>query len=101
MSDINACLLKDQILGYKKFSRAYVKHFLDIKIQSPFDLERIKSQMELLNQLPFVQQKRPAEVLFTKDSTTVYLYLEKAQSNSFDGFLGFGSNETTGKVEFD
>jgi hemolysin activation/secretion protein len=90
-----------KILGYKKFPRAYVKHFLDIKKQSPFDLERIKSQMELLNQLPFVQQKRPAEVLFTEDSTTVYLYLEKAQSNRFDGFLGFGSNETTGKVEFD
>ena len=57
--------------------------------------------MELLNQLTFVQQKRPAEVLFTKDSTIVYLYLEKAQSNRFDGFLGFGSNETTGKIEFD
>ncbi|MEC8248410.1 MAG: hypothetical protein VX070_03205 [Bacteroidota bacterium] len=90
-----------KILGYKKFPRAFVKHFLDIKIQSPFDLERTKSQMELLNQLPFVQQKRPAEVLFTKDSTTVYLYLEKVQSNRFDGFLGFGSNKTSGKVEFD
>ena len=80
-----------KILGYKKFPRAYVKHFLNIKIQSNFDIERIKSKTELLNQLPFVQQKRPAEVLFTKDSTTVYLYLEKNQSNRFDGFLGFGS----------
>ena len=57
--------------------------------------------MELLNQLPFAQQKRPSEVLFTKDSTSVYLYLEKIKSNRFDGFIGFGTDETTGKIEFD
>jgi len=90
-----------KVLGYDKFSTSYIKYFLQIKTQKPFKLERIQSQMKLLNQLPFVQQKRPAEVLFTKDSTTVYLYLEKIKSNRFDGFLGFGSDETTGKIEFD
>lgn len=90
-----------KVLGYDNFPTSYIKYFLQIKTQKPFQLERIKSQMKLLNQLPFAQQKRPAEVLFTKDSTTVYLYLEKIKSNRFDGFLGFGSNETTGKIEFD
>ena len=90
-----------KVLGYDKFPPSYIKHFLDIKIRKSFRLERIKSQMELLNQLPFAQQKRPAEVLFTKDSTSVYLYLEKIKSNRFDGFIGFGTDETTGKIEFD
>ena len=90
-----------KILGYEKFPNAYLKHFLGIKTQSPFNLERIQSNMKLLSQLPFVQQKRPAEVMFTKDSTAVYLYLEKTKSNRFDGFLGFGSNQNTGKLEFD
>ena len=90
-----------KVLGYDKFPTSYIKYFLQIKTQKPFKLERIQSQMKLLNQLPFAQQKRPAEVLFTKDSTTVYLYLEKIKSNRFDGFLGFGSDETTGKIEFD
>ena len=90
-----------KVLGYDKFPTSYIKYFLRIKTQKPFKLERIQSQMKLLNQLPFAQQKRPAEVLFTKDSTTVYLYLEKIKSNRFDGFLGFGSDETTGKIEFD
>ena len=89
------------VLGYEKFSKSYIKHFLDIKTQKPFNLEQIKSKMELVNQLTFVRQKRPAEVLFTSDSTTVYLYLEKIKSNRFDGFLGFGSNEGTGAIEFD
>ncbi len=94
-------LQKIKVLGYDKFPSSYIKYFLQIKIQNPLKLERIQSQMKLLNQLPFAQQKRPAEVLFTKDSTTVYLYLEKIKSNRFDGFLGFGSDETTGKIEFD
>lgn len=89
------------VLGYEKFSRSFIKHFLGIKTQNPFSLERIKSKMELLDQLAFVRQKRPAEVLFTPDTTTVYLYLEKIKSNRFDGFLGFGSNEDTGNIEFD
>ena len=95
-------ILQDiKILGYDKFPRSYIKHFLGIKTQNPFSLEKIKRQMELLEQLPFVQQKRPAEVLFTTDTTSVYLYLEKIKSNRFDGFLGFGSNEETGAIEFD
>ena len=89
------------VLGYEKFPKSYITHFLGIKTQKPFSLERIKSKMELLEQLPFVRQKRPAEVLFTTDTTRVYLYLEKIKNNRFDGFLGFGSNEDTGAIEFD
>lgn len=90
-----------KILGYDKAPKSFIKHFLDIKTQTPFNLKDIQNQMALLDQLPFIQQKRPAEVLFTPDSTTVYMYLEKTQSNRFDGFLGFGSNETTGDLQFD
>ena len=90
-----------KILGYDKAPKSFIKHFLDIKTQTPFNLKDIQNQMALLDQLPFIQQKRPAEVLFTPDSTTVYMYLEKTQSNRFDGFLGFGSNKTTGDLQFD
>ena len=90
-----------KVLGYEKFPKSYISHFLGIKTQKPFSLERIKSKMELLQQLPFVRQKRAAEVLFTTDTTRVYIYLEKIKSNRFDGFLGFGSNEETGAIEFD
>jgi hypothetical protein len=41
----------------------------------------------------FVNQIKYPEVLFTKDSTKVYVYLEKRKSNTFDGFLGFSNNE--------
>jgi len=41
----------------------------------------------------FVSQTKYPEILFTKDSTKVYLYLENKKSNTFDGYLGFSNNE--------
>ena len=88
-----------EIKGYEKFPRSFIKHYLGIKKNAPFDLKAIQSKTEALDQLRFTKQLRPAEVLFTQDTTRVYLYLEKIKSNRFDGFLGFGSDETTGSLE--
>ncbi|MFT5214931.1 MAG: outer membrane protein assembly factor BamA [Glaciecola sp.] len=89
------------IKGYEQFPRSYINHFLKIKHKQLFNLNNIKKKTERLNDLPFTNQTKSPEVLFTKDSTTLYLYLEKTKSNAFDGFLGFGTNEATNKLEFD
>ena len=89
------------IKGYEQFPRSYINHFLKIKRKQLFNLNNIKKKTERLNDLPFTNQTKSPEVLFTKDSTTLYLYLEKTKSNAFDGFLGFGTNEATNKLEFD
>ncbi len=88
------------VKGYENFSKSYIKHFLKIKNGDDFNLKTLKEKSETLNTLQFANQIKPPEILFTKDSTTIYLYLEKSKSNNFDGFLGFGTNETTNKIEF-
>ena len=88
-----------ELKGYEKFPRSFIKHYLGIKPNTPFDLKAIQSKTEALSQLQFTKQIRPAEVLFTQDTTRVYLYLEKIKSNRFDGFLGFGSDENSGALE--
>lgn len=89
------------VKGYELFPKNYIKHFLKIKKKQLFNLNAIKKKTERLNDLSFTRQARSPEVLFTQDSTTLYLYLEKTKSNTFDGFLGFGTNETTSKLDFD
>ncbi|MFL1011808.1 POTRA domain-containing protein [Flavisericum labens] len=89
------------IKGYEKFPKAYLKHFLKIKPLQVFDLATVKNKTEQLANLNFAKQLKPPEVLFSKDSTVLYLYIEKTTSNAFDGFLGFGTNEDTNKLEFD
>ena len=88
------------IKGYDKFPKSYLKRYLKIKPEKIFNIETVKKKMVALNNLGFAEQTKDSEVLFTKDSTTLYMYLKKTQSNTFDGFLGFSTNEQTNKIDF-
>ncbi|MEZ4793578.1 MAG: hypothetical protein R2783_08990 [Gelidibacter sp.] len=88
------------IKGYEKFPKAYVKRYLKIKQKQSFNLKNIKDKMSELDNLVFASQIKEPEVLFTKDSTLLYIYVEKQKGNAFDGFLGFGTNEETQKIDF-
>ncbi|OIQ21639.1 MAG: hypothetical protein BM549_09005 [Lacinutrix sp. MedPE-SW] len=88
------------VKGYEKFPKSYLKRFLKIKPSKTFNIDAIKNKVNSLNNLRFANQIKPPEVLFTKDSTQLYLYIEKANSNTFDGYLGFSTNENTNKLEF-
>jgi outer membrane protein assembly factor BamA len=89
------------VKGYEKFPKSYLKHLLKIKKGDIFNIDDLKEKTSRLQSLQFANELKSPEVLFSKDSTNVYLYIEKAKSNSFDGFLGFGSNEQTNKLQFD
>lgn len=89
------------VKGYEKFPKTYIRRFLNLKIGKSFNLNDIKKKIELLEELRFANKIKDPEVLFTRDSTTLYIYVEKSRANNFDGFLGFGTNENTNKIEFD
>lgn len=89
------------VKGYEKFPKSFVKRYLKIKNKQIFNLKTIREKTEALENLQFAGQIKDPEVLFTKDSTLLYLYVEKLNSNTFDGFLGFGTNTETDKLEFD
>ena len=89
------------IKGYEKFPKGFLKHQIKLTNSTPFNLDNIKKQTANFQNINFVNQVREPEVLFTQDSTLLYLYLEKEQVNTFDGFLGFGTNEDSNKIQFD
>lgn len=86
--------------GYTQFPSGIKKVFLKKYQSKPFNQEIVKKINSDFNSLPFVKQIKYPEILLTTDSTKVYLYLEKRKNNSFDGFLGFGNNEETKKLQF-
>lgn len=102
IANVNQIRTIDKIIvrGYNKFPQSYLKHYLKIKTDGVLNLNEIKNKTQLLSELPFANQIKEPEVLFSKDSTILYLYVEKTKSNAFDGFLGFGTNEDTNKLEF-
>ena len=58
-----------------------------------FNKDVVRKIHDDFNKFGFVNQIKYPEILFTKDTTKVYVYLEKRKSNSFDGFIGFTNNE--------
>ena len=88
------------VKGYEKFPMSFLKYYAGIKKNAVFNKEKVRKQSEAINTLGFVTNIKPPEVLFEKDSTTVYFYLKKQKDNLFDGILGFATDENTQKLTF-
>ncbi len=100
--DSGAVRTLDRIIvkGYDKFPKSYLKYYGGLKTGKVFNQEAISNQYVAISTLPFVKSIKPPEVLFKEDSTSVYLYLEKRSSNSFDGIIGFSNSEEDSKIIF-
>ncbi|SDB66598.1 Surface antigen [Flavobacteriaceae bacterium MAR_2010_188] len=102
-SSENANRRIDKILvkGYEKFPRSFIKNYLRIRPNQSFDINKVKSKTRRMENLRWAKSTKDPEILFTADSTILYIYVEKNISNQFDGFLGFGTDDDSGKLQFD
>jgi len=87
------------VKGYEKFPTSFIKHNLNLKTKTVFNTNKLQHASDAIQSIPFVTELKTPEVLFTNDSTTVYLYLQKTKANRFDGLIGFSTNDT-GKLKF-
>jgi len=85
------------IRGYDKFPKAHLINLKRIYKNQLFSKDNLQKIKEDFDKFRFARQLKYPEILFQKDSTKIYVYLEKAKSNRFDGFIGF-SNETNNKI---
>lgn len=85
------------VKNYTQFSKGHKKHFL--KDKKPFSNKSLTRAENKLKQLDFVANIQKPAVLFTKDSTQLYLYLQKKNANSIDALLGFTNDEQNDKLQ--
>lgn len=83
------------IEGYEKFPSGIKKAILKKARRLDFNQDNVSKIYKDFNELRFVTQTKYPEILFTKDSTKVYVYVEKAKPNKFDGFIGFANDENS------
>ena len=85
----------DKVLvkGYDKFPKKFLKQFFKITKPTVFSKKKMKAVSQLTKSLDFIQEKKAPEVLFKKDSTHLYLFLDKLETSSFDGIINFASKE--------
>ena len=78
----------------KKFPKGYLTQINKKYRNTIFNQKTVEQIHQDFKKFGFVNQVKYPEILFTKDSTKVYVYLEKKNSNTFDGFIGFANNDT-------
>ena len=87
------------INGYDKFPEGHKKNIIRLYRNKVFNQKNLDKLYNDFEKFRFVKQSKYPEILFTKDSTKIYVYLEKTKPNTFDGYVGF-TNDETKKVVF-
>ena len=92
---LNSIVVKFEESNKKNsFPEGHLKQINRKYKNNTFNQEIIRKIQDDFEKFGFVRQIKNPEILFTKDTTKVYVYLEKRNSNSFDGFIGFANNES-------
>lgn len=81
------------INGYEKFPKGHLKNLKRLYRNTVFNQDNLKKLNSDFEKYRFVNQIKYPEILFSTDSTQVYVYLEKAKPNTFDGFIGFTNDD--------
>lgn len=91
------------IVGYDKFPEGHKRNVKRLYRNKTFSQETLRNINADFQKFRFVNQTKYPEILFKSDTTKVYVYLEKAKPNRFDGYIGFSNDEENGggsKVNF-
>ncbi|WP_291247261.1 BamA/TamA family outer membrane protein [Flavobacterium sp.] len=83
-------LEKNNKTSFPKGYITQINHKYQNKTFNQNIVDQIHNEFE---KFKFVSQVKYPEILLTKDTTKIYVYLEKRKSNTFDGFIGFSNNE--------
>ncbi|MCV9927364.1 hypothetical protein OIU83_06860 [Flavobacterium sp. LS1R49] len=81
------------------FPKGHLKQIQKKYIGQTFNQETSADIYNDFEKFTFIKQSKYPEILFTNDSTKIYIYLEKRKSNTFDGYIGF-SNDDNKKLIF-
>lgn len=80
--------------GYVKVPKRFMKNLEKEFKGKTYDDKNLLAINKNFQSHPFLSLERQPQTLFTKDSTQIYLFLEKKKTNTFDGVIGFGNDKT-------
>jgi outer membrane protein assembly factor BamA len=82
-----------KIKGNLKVRKEFLSKYLNIQISDPYSENDFNKISNRLRNLSFCKEIKPAEIEFVKNKAVLYTYIDKENSNRFDGILGLQSNE--------
>ena len=86
--------------GYDKMPEGHKRNIRRLYKNKTFNQETLQNLYDDVNKYRFLSQTKYPEILFTTDTTKVYVYVEKAKPSRFDGLIGFANDEESSKLVF-
>ncbi len=89
---------KINVKGDSSISEKYIANLLDIKIGDPYSEINVLNISSRVEQVPFMRELKPSELLFTKEGVELYVYLEAVPISSANGIVGFQPDPATDRL---
>lgn len=90
-------LIKEiHIKGESKIGQKYVENVIGIKAGDRYNESRLRRIAALVDQVVFLNEIKPHEILFTPDGAEVFLYLESSPVSLLNGVVGLQPDPVTG-----
>lgn len=86
-------LNKIEIVSQNKIPVSIIEKVTRKNIRKDYNEQLVSRISSEVTELDFVKETKPAETLFTEDTTTLFLFLNKNNTSQFDGYVGFNNDE--------
>ena len=87
------------VRGNLKIAKSYLKAYFNFKNKKPYNESIVKLIPQLVQEIPFAEEKQSSVIEFTEDHATLYLFLDKKRVNQFDGYIGLvPTSDRSGKI---
>lgn len=83
------------VKGDSSIAKKYLVNYINIKEDNPYSELRLKQISNRIQQLPFLKEIKPHEVLFTPAGVKLYLYVESVPISNINGIIGLQQDPTT------
>lgn len=84
--------------GDELLSEKIISSYIQIKLGEYYDHQALSMISTRLKQIPFLEETKPAEVLFTQEGAELFLYLKSKPVSLANGVIGIQPNPVTQRV---
>lgn len=89
-----------RVIGNAKIKNKFLQHYLDIFNGDIYSRQKLSKVSRLLDNLPFIQQQQPWDLMMLGTGATMNLYLQPKRSSEINALIGFlPGNSITGKTK--
>ena len=89
---------KIHIKGDSSSSKRFISNLIDIKENDIYDESKVKEITNRINQIPYLVEIKPSEILFTEHGAELYIYIKSNPISSINGVLGLQPSPSDEKI---